>query len=243
MCLHIIGKHWGSFSSHCMEQGMKLWWGCESSHAFAACLLFSSMAIRHQFKKLNEYFSKNWDSSTTRNLDTEGSRAANATDTDPGNHIDHALFMVWTLFAQFKLQQTFHPVTPRWKIIQGWVSRSVSSKFCKPSCTTQIPPTSLKQAMVRQYHNPLRNNIIQCFYLPSRLSADMPLTPGSHQELESKGHPASNLAWSPVLAQERRGVPQWNSNQGTHNCHQCCHQAWKHTFLATGRCYFSWQVS
>ena len=66
------------------------------------------MAIRRQFKKLNKYFSNSRNSSTT---DTEGLRAANATtlvtqsnDTGPGNYIDYALFMVWTLFAQFSLQ-------------------------------------------------------------------------------------------------------------------------------------------
>ena len=87
--------------------------------------------------------------------------------------------------------------------------------------------------MVRHYYNRLRNNI-QYFYLPSSLSADTlncPPTPRSHRELESKGHSANNLAWSPVLAQERPGVPRWNSIQDTHSCYQRRHRTWKCMFF------------
>ena len=92
--------------------------------------LFSSMAIRRLKKILPKRFSNSRGSSTTRNSDIEDLRSTNAiipatqsNDTGPGNYIDHALFMIWTLFAQFNLQQSFHPVSRRWKIIQ--VSRSV----------------------------------------------------------------------------------------------------------------------
>ena len=71
-------------------------------------LLFSSMAIRRLKKIFSKIKTRN-ESSNTPDLQATSATTSvtQSNDIGPGNHIDHALFMIWTLFAQL------HPVTRR----------------------------------------------------------------------------------------------------------------------------------